>query len=942
MEPDRRPSPEELLKRIKAESKGKLTIFLGPAAGVGKTYVMLEAAHERLNEGVDVVIGWVETHGRKETESVLEGLFILPSKEITYKDRQFKEMDIDGILKRKPALVLVDELAHTNIPGSRHVRRFQDVEEILAAGINVYTTLNIQHVESLNDVVSQITGIPVRETVPDKLLDEADEIRLIDISADELIKRLHEGKVYIPEQARRAIDKFFRPGNINALRELALRYTALGVDKQLERYRAEHSIEGLWPAREFVLAALSSSPFSAQVARTAARLATAMRAQWIATYVETPGRPMSQPARDQLTRNLRLAEELGAQIVALSGNDVAEEILAVARRRNVTQIVIGQPLKKHLASFWRPSVVEKVINGSEGMSVYVIPGAGKPNSLIKPKIPERKERQVRRLDYKPYVEALAIIMLMTAIIKVAQPFLLPIFDLTNVALIYLLPVLYTATRHGRGPSIFAAVIAVSAFDFLFVPPELTFAVADLRYIFVFIVFLVVAAITGTLASRLRTQAEQARRREERTTVLYALSRRMAAETDIQKLLDTVVKAVFDAIGADSAIFTADESGNFEIRATTPGARILDTDRERAVAYWVFENGQFAGKGTETLAGSEGLYVPLKSDDKKLGALGVIPVDPDRMALPAQRRLAEAFAGLASLAIMRLRLTDEAKKAASVAESEKLRTALFNSVSHDLRTPLALISGAVSALEEQDKLVDKCGMQTEEQSKAKGQNKVQVKEQDKKQTKSDASPATNTSTAASRSALIQSIKEGANRMNRLVGNLLDTARFESGMLKLNKDWYDVQDIVGVSLRRSQDFLKNHVLRTDIVPDLPLVSVDFSLIEQVIVNLLHNAATYSPDKSEIDISVSRNEKEIIVSVADHGSGVPEADHEKIFDKFYRLQSPRNVSGTGLGLSICKGLIEAHGGRIWVADAKGGGSVFSFTLPVEKQPSIKEPKY
>jgi two-component system sensor histidine kinase KdpD len=517
-----------------------------------------------------------------------------------------------------------------------------------------------------------------------------------------------------------------------------------------------------------------------------------------------------------------------------------------------------------------------------------------------------------------------------------------------MALIYLLPVLYTATRHGRGPSIFAAVIAILAFDFLFVPPELTFAVADLRYIFVFIVFLIVAGITGTLAGRLRTQAERARRREERTAVLYALSRRMAAETDMQKLLDTVVKAVFDAIGAEAAIYSVDEDGNFSIRAATPGAVALDADRERAVAYWVFENGQFAGKGTETLAGSEGLYVPMKSDDKKLGALGIIPVDPDRMALPAQRRQAEAFAGLASLAIMRLRLTDEAKKAANVAESEKLRTALFNSVSHDLRTPLALISGAVSALEEQDKLEDKLGEQDKEQAKgqAKEQDKLagkpglQVKDQDERQSKKQDKNDAGASASESRSALIQSIKEGANRMNHLVGNLLDTARFESGMLKLNKDWYDIQDIIGVSLRRSQDILKNHVLQTDIAPDLPLVSVDFSLIEQVIVNLLHNAATYSPEKSKIGVSVYKNEKEIIVSVTDHGSGVPEADHEKIFDKFYRLQSPRNVSGTGLGLSICKGLVEAHGGKIWVADSKGGGSMFTFTLPIEEQPAIKEP--
>ncbi len=894
MEPERRPTPEELLAKIKAEARGKLTIFLGPSAGVGKTYAMLEAAQERLIAGFDVVIGWVETHGRRETEALLEGLPRIPARELEYKGKTFKEMDIDALLKRHPQLALVDELAHTNIKGSRHVRRFQDVEELLAAGIDVYTTLNIQHVESLNDVVAQITGIPVRETVPDRMLDEAAEIRLIDISADELVKRLQEGKVYVPERAQQAIQKFFRPGNINALRELTLRYAAQEVDRRLEQYREEHAIAGPWPVREVVLAALSPSPFSAQVARAAARLATGLRAPWIATYVETPGQQISRAASDQLSRNLRLAEELGAQIVALSGNDIAEEILALARRRNVTQIVIGQPLRKPISALWRTSIVDKVIKGSQGMSVYVIPGTARAREQPAPLAAAK-----HKTDIKPYIESFSIIALLTVISKVAQPYVHPVFDLTNMAILYILPVLYTAVRYGRGPSVFTAILAVSAYDFIFVPPFYTFAVSDLRYLFVFAVFLIVALSTGTLAGRLRTQAERARRREERTSVLYALSRQMAAETNMQKLLDTVVRAVYDAIGASAVIYMSDSTGNFKVQAATAESEKLATDRERAVAYWVYENGQFAGKGTETLSGADGLYVPLKSEQTKLGTLGALPADPERMTLPAQRRLLEGFAGLASLAIMRLQLAAEAQQSKYVAESEKLRTALFNSVSHDLRTPLASITGAVTSLQEE-------GVYDLE----------------------------------SRQALVETIKEGARRMNHMIGNLLDTARLESGMLKLNKDWCDIQDIIGVALRRVSDTLKGRPMRVDIPTELPLVRVDFTLVEQVVVNLLCNAVKYSPPASKISIAVRKGDEEIQVSIGDQGSGISDEDKDKIFDKFYRLYSPEHISGTGLGLSICKGLVEVHGGHIWVDDAPEEGSVFTFTLPLDRQPTIKEP--
>lgn len=895
MAEQQRPAPEQLLKRIEREARGKLTVFLGAAAGVGKTYAMLEAAQERLAEGVDVVIGWVETHGRSETEALLEGLTRLPAQQIEYQGRSFSEMDLSALIERRPGIALVDELAHTNIPGSRHTRRFQDVEELLKAGIDVYTTLNIQHIESLNDVVAQITEIPIRETVPDSILENADQIRLIDIPPDELIKRLEDGKIYIPEQARRALTKFFRPGNINALRELSLRYAAQGVDKQLERYREEHAIVRPWAARELVMAAVGPSPFSAQVIRSARRLATALKTEWIATFMEDPSRKgLSTDERDQLSRNLRLAEELGAEVVALTGTDIAKELLGLALKRNATAIVIGKPIKPRLSILSRPSVVEKVMQGSRGISVHVIPGSTPRKGA------GAKQPLMQGFDARPYLSVLLIVAVLTLLMRGLKPFADPLFDLVNVALLFLLPVLLSAVRWGRGPSIFAAIIATLSFDVFFVPPVLSLTVADLRYLLVLIIFLVDAIVTGSLASRLRNQAEIARRRELRASALYTLSRQIAIETDLHKIMKKAVEAVANSIQGDAVLYVADTSGGLTPQAVTPGARKLLDQRERAVAEWVFESGEIAGNGTSTLSGADGLFLPLIAENRKIGALGVLPRKPELLLAPEQRRLLEAFAGFAALAIARQQLTEEVQQASYAAESERLRTALFNSVSHDLRTPLASITGAVTSLQEQ-------GVFGADEQKS----------------------------------FIGTIKDGALQLNRLVGNLLDTARLESGMIELRKDWCDMQDIIGVALRRVQDVMEERRLILNIPKQAPLVRVDFSLIEQVLVNLLHNAIEYSPPQSEISISVDLAIDRMMVLVGDRGPGIAEQDRSHVFDKFYRLYAPEHVSGTGLGLSICKGFIEAHSGRIWVEPNSGGGSLFIFSLPLETQPEIREPQ-
>jgi len=890
MDRERRPNPDQLLDQIQKDAQGKLTVFLGAAAGVGKTYAMLEAAHERLAEGLDLMVGWIETHGRKETDALLEGLPIIPSRRAIYRDKTFEEMDLDAILNRHPQLVLVDELAHTTIPGSRHPRRYQDVEELLGAGISVYTTLNIQHLESLNDILAQITGVLVRETVPDQILDRADQIQLVDIPPEELIQRLKEGKVYVPQLVGNALHNFFRPGNINALRELALRQTAQRVDQQLEDYRHQHGIDTPWPAGERVLACISGSPFGTRVLRVARRMASNLKAEMLVTYVETPSNsPKTPKTRNNLSVNLRLAEEMGAKLIVLNGGNVAEEILDLAHKHNVTQIVLGKPLRSRWKEFLEGSVVDNIIRGSKGVSVHVIPGTPETNaqSISTP----ISGQEIKML---PYLKVFIQILLITALGKVAGNAI----DLTNLAMLYLLPVLFAAARLGLAPSVFAALSGVLAFDFFFVPPVFRLTVYDLRYLLTFGVFLLVATLTGTMANRLRFQAEEARKREVRTRALYNLSRELAAVTDLDELLSKVVEQVAQTIGGDTTILLPETDGGLAIRsASNPTGNLVVDSNERAVAVWVYQHGQLAGAGTETLPGASGVYLPLKTEGEVLGVLGTELSQPEKYLLPEQRNLLEALAGLAALAIGRLKFAGEAQKIRNLEESERLSTTLYNSISHDLRTPLSSITGAVTSLLDGDEIY----------------------------------------TPDERRSLLQNIKLGALRMNRLVSNLLDMARLESGIIKLHREWYDIQDIIGIVLRQYEGILDKRPLKINIPPDLPLIEVDSALIEQVFVNILDNAVKYSPPESEISITVAKKDSEMEITVADKGEGLPPEHEGKVFDKFYRMHSPGYVSGTGLGLSICKGIIEAHGGRIWANNRFGGGELFIFTLPCKEPPAL-----
>lgn len=899
-EEEKRPDPDQLLERIKDENRGKLVVFLGPAAGVGKTYAMLEAAHERLEaDGVDVVVGWVETHKRQETEALLKGLEIIPPREISYKGKVIQEMDLDAILRRRPQLALVDELAHTNAPGSRHAKRYQDVEELLDAGIDVFTTLNIQHLESLNDVIAQITGITVKETIPDGVLERADEIRLIDLSPEDLIQRLKEGKVYVPEQAERALRHFFRPGNINALRELALRHTAERVDRQLERYMKAHEIKGPWPVDERVLVCVSPSPFSANLIRVAYRMAVRLRADWIAVHVEQTGRgDLSERERDRLARNLRLAEQLGAEVVTLTGNDVAQVLAQFARSRNVTQMIIGKPLKPMLVDLVRGSLVDRIMRLSRGISIHVIPGE-----------PEKDDTRWRRaprtawpgLPLLLYVQAFLAVAVVTVFTLLFRPALTTV----DLNLIYLLPVLVAASRLGLGSAIFAAVLGLLALDFFFTQPIFTFTVANVRHVFTLLIFLIVAIIISSFASRLHYEARAARLREAKTAALYRLSREIAATSDADQLVNLVAKEACDIFTGDAMVILPDDNGELAIRSlvscpqppsqateakTEPEPHKFD-EKERATATWVFHHGEIAGRGTETLAEASAIYVPLHTARRVVGVLGLRRNDDRRYLSPDERRMLEAFAGLAAVAIERIRLTEEAKKAEILTATEQLRMALLDSVSHDLRTPLASIIGAVTSLLEDGDLYAK----------------------------------------EVRRSFLEIIRDEAEHMNRLVGNLLDMARLETGVLHLARDWCDVEDVIGAALARLGNRLEGRSVNLDIPHDLPLIYIDFVLIEQALVNLLDNAVRYSPPGSDIDIVVRKEDKAIEMAILDRGVGIPKEDLERIFDKFYRVKRPGHGGGTGLGLSICKGIVHAHGGRIWAENREGGGTKVTFTLPL-----------
>ncbi len=893
-----RTDPDALLASRQRVERGVLTVFLGAAAGVGKTYAMLLAAHERLAAGVDLTIGWVESHGRAETEALLHGLPAVAASRIECPERVFPEMDIDALLARHPALAIVDELAHTNIPGARHTRRYQDVEELLAAGINVYSTLSVQHIESLNDIVARITGVRMRETVPDKVLENA-VIKLVDIPPEELLARLREGKVYIPEQAGEELHTFFRPGNLGALRELALRYAASQVDRDVETYMKAHAISGPWPKAERVLVCVGPSPLSLQLIRSAYRLAVSLRGEWIAFHVETPRRPTSRPAREQLARNLRLAEDLGAEVITVTGDDIAEEVLRISAQRNVTQLLIGKPIRGAWGQWLHgAAVVDKIIRRSQGIGIHVIPGRPAPHEPAPPTFKVPRQGLPASLLW-----TFGMVGVVTVLGKLTESVLGPV----NIALAFLLPIMTSALLWGTFCAIGAAIGSIFAFDVLFVSPIFRFTVDDGKYLFAFAMFLIVAIWVGTMASRQQQHLSNLREREKRIRALYGLSQKIAATADLATILAIATKMISEAAGVHTAMLVPDEEGQLQVRASAaPGvaeAGKLITPNDLAVAAWVLENGHMAGRGTETLAGCQALLLPVRTEGKQVGVLAVWPDVTERILPSEQKHLLEAFASLIAIAVNRVRLFEQIRQAYRLEESERLWMALFNSLSHDLRTPLAAITGAVTTLLADGGIYDE----------------------------------------SSRQELLRAIETEAARLNRLVANLFDMARLKSGKLQLHKEWCDIADIIGIAAGHFPSLAGSRRLSLVVDQEVPLVQADPALLEQVLLNLLDNALKYSRPESEIKIDARRMNDGMVVAISDYGSRIPHKDLARIFDLFYRGRTPENIDGTGVGLAICKAVVEAHGGCIEGRNEEDGRVTFSFTLPLagEAPTGIPSPK-
>lgn len=889
-----RPDPDALLRRVQEEEalqhRGKLKVFFGATAGVGKTYAMLEAAHEQREDGVNVVVGVIETHGRAETEALLKGLEILPPRVIEHRGVRLHEFDLDAALARRPAIILMDEWAHTNAPGSRHPKRWQDVDELLKAGINVYTTVNVQHLESLNDIVAQITGVRVSETVPDSVLEQADDVELIDLPPDDLIQRLKEGKVYVSQQAQHAIRNFFRKGNLIALRELALRRTAERVDQQMEVYRRDHAVVRTWPAAETIMVCVNIKPRGARLVRAARRLAAGLHAKWIAVYVQTSrhlGLPEAE--RERVFQALRLAEQLGAETLTLSGENVTQEILNYARTRNVTRIIVGKPVRARWKEWIFGSVVADLVRQSGEIDIYVITGeAGEGRPLA-------AQMFQRTSAWGSY----GLGVLFVAGCTVVDWLMFPYFGVANLVMVYLIGVVVVASRYGTGPSILASVLSVAAFDFFFVPPYLSFSVSDIQYVLTFIVMLAVALVISGLTVRIKRQADASRQRERRTAVLYAMSRDLATRRKIADLTAVASQHLRDVFDSQVAVFLPDPSGRLVLQHTEELFFEFDP-KEAGVAQWVHEHSQRAGLGSDTLPGAGALYWPLLGTQGSIGVLAIRPSQPGRLFDPEQLHLLETLANQMALAIERARLAKESHQAQVRAETERLRNAILSSVSHDLRTPLATITGAASSL-------------------------------------LDSSAGTDSS---SRRELIQAIYTEANRLDRLVRNLLDMTRLEAGAVQLRKEFHPLEEVVGAALTRLGSRLQGHQIKTEFPADLPLVLLDGVLIEQVMLNLLENAIKYAPPGSTIDLSATASEKEILIEIADRGPGLPPGDEERIFDKFYRA-GPAQEGGVGLGLTICRGIVQAHGGRIWAENRSGDGAVFRFTLPLEGTQPIVEPE-
>ena len=898
-----RPDPDRLLAAVDAAHaqarRGRLRIFFGAAAGVGKTYAMLEAARAARAAGTDVVVGYVEPHGRKDTERLLEGLEHLPTQTVSHRGISLREFDLDLALQRRPAVLLVDELAHSNpaagSPRPRHAKRWQDVEELLDAGISVWTTVNVQHLEGLNDLVAGITGIRQQETVPDRVFDSADQVELIDLPAEDLLARLSAGKVYVAEQAGQALGNFFLPANLAALRELALRKTADRVDASVREFGNASGTSRPWLARERLMVALGPDEQAEQLVRAGKRLADGLDAQWTVVYVETPSLlRLAASARNRRIAVLRLAESLGAETVTLDGPTAAASLLEYLRTRKANRIVVGFPKRRGWRALLQPSTVTELVRRAGNIDIIIVgsqpgdAGARQREQAMRAGATGESVESVapRPLRWRQYLWGLATTIACTAVAWQAAPHV----ERSNLVMIYLLGAALAGLRLGRGPAILASLANVAAFDFFFVPPRYTFAVLDTQYILTFAVMLIIALVLANLMASIRLQTRIAGHRERRTAALYSMSRELAQARGADNMVRLAEQHIAEVFASEAQVLLPGSDRRLRA-AATPTAQWRADD---SVAEWVYDHGTAAGLGTDTLAGAGALYLPLSGTSRCFGVLAVRPANARRILLPEQRHLLETFAGQLALALERAATAEQAEAARVAAETEGLRSSLLASISHDLRTPLAVIAGASGTL------ADNPGLDE-----------------------------------ATRQELARSIQGHAEDMTGLISNVLDLMRLESGAVHARLDEHDLVDLVDGALRRVDRQLEHHHVKFAPADDLPAVKVDGVLVTQLFANLLDNAARYTPAGTTIEILATQAGEHVHVSVQDDGPGLPAGDPATLFDKFQRGRAESQVTGVGLGLSICKAIMQVHGGTISARNRPQGGAQFDFDLPVAVAP-------
>ncbi|MEO5349105.1 MAG: DUF4118 domain-containing protein [Magnetococcus sp. YQC-3] len=883
--PHSRPDPDAILAQLDADAsraqRGKLKIFFGACPGVGKTYAMLTAARLLRAQEVEVTVGIVETHGRRETAELMQHIEILPRCRIEYKGHLLEEFDLDAALRRKPQLILVDELAHSNAPGSRHPKRWQDIEELLAAGIDVYTTVNVQHVESLNDVIGKITGVRVAERVPDHVIDQADEMVLVDLPPEELLQRLREGKVYIPQQAERAMEHFFRKGNLLALRELALRRTADRVDGDVRAWRREKSVTTVWPTREAVLVCVGPGPDSEKLVRRAARRANQTGAPWHAIAIETPAmQSLPAAARARIVGILKLAQEMGAQTANLSGQEPVEVAIAYAREHNLGTLLVGRDRYRRLP--WQHGFAEKLGRMAPDLELLQVAREDEEQKSTH-SLPTGKAQEAT--EWRPYLLAVSSVALVAAVSAPLHGYL----DLANIVMIFLLAVLFTAVHLGRGAAVLASFLSVAAFDFFFVPPRFSFAVSDVQYLVTFAVMLTVALVIGQLTAGMRFQVLTAGKRERRIQALYEMSKDLSSAMREEQIVEICQRFIKQGLNASVALFVPDGQQQLRLADGSPNLARVDP----GIAQWSFDHGQSAGLGTDTLPSAHALYLPLQAPSHLFGVLAVLP-DESWSLPPEQQQLLDTSTTLIAIAMERIHYVTLARDAQVSMESERLRNALLSAISHDLRTPLTVITGLADAMRAATPVLPE-----------------------------------------PHADLADAIQGEVSRTVSMVNNLLEMARMQMGTILLNRQWQALAEVIELSRGNCAPLLSRHQVRVALPADLPLLELDCRLMERVFNNLLENAAKHTPPGSMITLSAAQDGAFVKVWVSDNGPGILPGMEKKLFEKFTRGRMESTIAGFGLGLAIVRAIVEAHGGSVWVENPPTGGARFVLRLPVENLP-------